>query len=145
MASIEIKKLKQTQKRYLKNFSTYQFESLIHLIFDLFDSYKHGQKEIFEIEALLEEIGYSNLKEIPNNEIETIRTLVQPKLGEWERQDDSEYLSYKLMTAIQAKSIIVIVDNKLIEDIEKPISITPNSIISFINNLKIGSITFTTL
>ncbi len=145
MTSIEISKLKLTPKSYLKNFLTYQFESLLLLIFELFESYQHGQKEIIEIEALLEEIGYSNLKEIPIYEIETIRTIVKSKLEEWERQEDSEYLSYKLMAAIQAKNIIVFVDNILIEDVEKPISITPDSIITFINKLKIGSISFKTL
>ena len=45
MTSIEIKKLKQIQKDYLKNFFKYEFDSLFQLIFELFNNYLHGQKK----------------------------------------------------------------------------------------------------
>ena len=145
MTSIEIQKLKQIQKNYLKNFLNYEFESLLQLLYELFDNHKHGHKEIFEIEALLELIDYSNLREIPKNEVEKIQNLIRSKLQKWERQADSEYLSYKLMTAIQANIIIVIIDDVIIKDSESSILILPNSVITFINNSKIDSISFTTL
>ncbi|MDX6183972.1 hypothetical protein SGQ44_17015 [Flavobacterium sp. Fl-77] len=145
MASIEIQKLSRTQKNYLKNLFNYKFESLFQLLFELFDSHKHGHKEIFEIEALLAEIGYGNLNEIPKNETEEIKKLIRSKLQEWDQKSDFENLSYKLMSQIQSKNIIVILDNKVIEHIENPIIINPNSVISFIDNSKLDSITFTTL
>lgn len=145
MTSIEVRKLSQSQKNYLKNFLNYKFESLFQLLYELFDNHKHGHKELFEIEALLEEIGYSNLKEISKSESPKIKSIIRSKLQEWERHEDSEYLSYKLMAAIQANSILVIIDDVIIDDIEKPISVMPNSVISFINNSKIDSISFTTL
>jgi hypothetical protein len=145
MTSIEIKKLKQTQKNYLKNLFNYEFGSLFQLLFELFDNHKHGHKEIFEIEALLAEIGYANLNEIPKNETEEIKKLIRSKLQEWDEKSDFENLSYKLMSQIQSRNIIVIIDNIVIEHIEKPIIINPNSVISFIDNSKLDSITFTTL
>lgn len=145
MASIEVKKLSRTQKNYLKNLFNYKFESLYQLLFELFDSHKHGHKEIFEIEALLSEIGYNNLKEIPKSEIEVMKAIVRSKLQEWGEKSDSEYFSYQLMSQIQTKNIIVILDNTVIEHFENPIIINPNSVISFINNSKLDNITFTTL
>ncbi|OXA87647.1 hypothetical protein [Flavobacterium hercynium] len=145
MTSIEIQKLSRTQKNYLKNLFNYKFESLFQLLFELFDSHKHGHKEIFEIEALLTEIGYNNLEEIPKSETEVMKTIIRSKLQEWGGKSDSEYLSYELMSQIQSKNIIVILDNIVIEHIENPIIINPNSVISFINNSKMDSITFTTL
>lgn len=145
MASIEVQKLSQTQKNYLKNLFNYKFESLFQLLFELFDSHKHGHKEIFEIEALLTEIGYNNLKEIPKSETEVMKTIIRSKLQEWGGESDYEYLSYELIIQIQSKNIIVILDNIVIEHIENPIIINPNSVISFINNSKLDSITFTTL
>lgn len=145
MTSIEIKKLKQTQKNYLKKFFKYEFGSLFQLLFELFDNHEHGHKEIFEIEALLSEIKYANLNEIPKNETEEIKKLIRSKLQEWNEKSDFENLSYKLMSQIQSRNIIVIIDNIVIEHIEKPIIINPNSVISFIDNSKLDSITFTTL
>ena len=145
MTSVEVQNLNIAQKNYLKNFLNYEFESLLQLLYELFDNHKHGHREIFEIEALLDEIGYSNLKEIPKNETEKIENLIRSKLMEWERQADSEYLSYKLMYAIQCLSILVFIDNEVIEDFENPILLKSNSVISFINKSKIDSISFTTL
>ncbi|TWI03166.1 hypothetical protein IQ05_00095 [Flavobacterium tiangeerense] len=145
MASIEVQKLSRTQKNYLKNLFNYKFESLFQLLFELFDNHEHGYKEIFEIETLLSEIGYANLNEIPKNETEEIKKLICSKLQEWDEKYDFENLSYKLMSQIQSRNIIVIIDNIIIEHIEKPIIINPNSVISFIDNSKLDSITFTTL
>jgi len=145
MASIEVSKLKQKQKGYVKSLFTYEFNSLLHLIFELFTNYTHGQKEIIEIERLLDEIGYKNLKDIPADEIETIKKYIRLQLPAWEHQEDAELLTYKLLAAIQSKNIVVIVDDKIIEDLEKPISLAPDSTITFINTFKIDSISFTTL
>lgn len=145
MTIIEIKKLKSTTKEYLKNFHNYKFESLLHLIFELFHNHKHGQKEIIEIEKLLYETGFSNLKDISKTEINKIKELIRSMLKEWERLEEPEYLSYKLMAAVQAGNVVVIVDDKVIENFESPITIDHNSVITFINNSKLNSITFSTL
>lgn len=145
MALIEVSKLRQKQKGYVKSLYTYEFNSLFDLVFELFAGYQHGQKEIIEIGVLLDEIGYSNLKDIPENDFEKVRNIVRSRLPEWEWQEDTELLTYKLMAAIQSKKIIVIVDDMIIEDLSAPISLMLTSSISFINKLKIDSISFTTL
>lgn len=144
MASISISRLKKAQKNYLKNIHHYRFGSLFQLVYELFDNHEHGHKELFGIEQLLEETGYNNLKDIPATEAARIKKLIRSKLPEWERQEDAEYLGYKLMAAMHAGMVTVIVDDKVIHDPEQPISITPESLVSFINCGKLNSITFST-
>lgn len=144
MTTINIKD-QLTTKKYLENFVAFEFTSLFHLIVELFDNYLHGQKEIIEIETLLNTTGYSNLKEIPQHQIEKTKELIRSSLQEWKRQEDTEYMTFKLLAAIVERRVIVIIDDNVIDNPEKEISITANSNISFIDNTKLNSITFTTL
>ncbi|MFB9076710.1 hypothetical protein ACFFLS_24155 [Flavobacterium procerum] len=144
MITFQIREKLKT-KPYLKNFTVYTFPSFIHLILELFEKHEHGHKQIFEIELLLEELGYSNLKEIKKSEIDSVKNLIISKLEEWELNDDSEILAYKLLAAIKNKNLTVYIDNQIIQDLEMPISITPESVIAFINNSKLNSISFKTL
>ncbi|RYU93477.1 hypothetical protein [Emticicia agri] len=132
-------------KRHLKGLWKYEFPSLIYLIFELFETYTDGRKEIFEIQLLLDEIGYRNLKDIPADEVESIRALIKEKLPEWKMFDDPEFVTYQLMAAIRNKDILVIVDDTVIDDIHQPFPIHSNSIITFFNNQLLNQITFTTL
>lgn len=145
MEFIRISTLVKRQKKYLKKDFQSDFASLYHLVFYLFDNYEHGHKEVLEIEKLLEQTGYDNLKEIPKSELERIRKIIQLNLPQWEAEEDSEYLSYKLMAAILTKRVVVILDDEVVEDTERHISIRPDAVISFINNDKLDSITFTIL
>ncbi len=145
MIKIEINKLRQRSKRYLSSLSGFDFDSLYELLYELFDNYRPDQSEICQIEALLNEIGFYNLKEIQDSKKTEIKEIINSKTTEWEREADAEYLSYKLLAAIQSKAVIVIIDEQVIENLEKPISLHSNSIISFIDNSKTDQITFTTL
>ncbi len=145
MIKIEINKLRQRSKRYLSSLSGFDFDSLYELLYELFDNYRPDQSEICQIEALLNEIGFYNLKEIQDSKKTEIKEIITSKTTEWEREADAEYLSYKLLAAIQSKAVIVIIDEQVIENLEKPISLHSNSIISFIDNSKTDQITFTTL
>lgn len=145
MIKIEINKLRQRSKRYLSSLSGFDFDSLYELLYELFDNYRPDQSEICQIEALLNQIGFYNLKEIQDSKKTEIKEIITSKTTEWEREADAEYLSYKLLAAIQSKAVIVIIDEQVIENLEKPISLHSNSIISFIDNSKTDQITFTTL
>ncbi len=145
MIKIEINKLRQRSKRYLSSLSGFDFDSLYELLYELFNNYRPDQSEICQIEALLNEIGFYNLKEIQDSKKTEIKEIITSKTTEWEREADAEYLSYKLLAAIQSKAVIVIIDEQVIENLEKPISLHSNSIISFIDNSKTDQITFTTL
>lgn len=138
-------KSKIKSKKYLKGLWKYEFPSLIYLIFELFETYTNGYKEIFEIQLLLDEIGYRNLKDIPKDEVENIRALIKQKLPEWKMFDDAEFVTYQLMAAISKKDILVIIDNNVIVDIDQPLSIDLNSTIVFFNNQLLNQIKFTTL
>ncbi len=145
MIKIEINKLRQRSKRYLSSLSGFDFDSLYELLYELFNNYRPDQSEICQIEALLNEIGFYNLKEIQDRKKTEIKEIITSKTTEWEREADAEYLSYKLLAAIQSKAVIVIIEEQVIENLEKPISLHSNSIISFIDNSKTDQITFTTL
>lgn len=138
-------KPKVKSKRHLKGLWKYEFPSLVHLIYELFATYTNGRKEIFEIQLLLDEIGYRNLKDIPSDEVDSIRVLIKEKLPEWQMFDDEEFITYQLMAAISNKDILVIIDDNIIADIHKSLPINSNSIITFFNNQRLNQITFTTL
>jgi len=144
MISLHLKTVLKS-KKYLNDFNIFEYDSLPTLIFELFTNYSHGQKEIIEIETLLSEIGYGNLKEIPKGELNSIKKLVAAKLQVWESNEEAELLTYKLLAAVQSKEIIVYLDNNIIHDLGTEIKLTHQSIIAFISNLKLNAFSFSTI
>lgn len=144
MEKIRIKPALKTA-RYLQGLNLYEFPSLLHLVFELLDTYTSGRKELEDIELLLDETGYANLRDIPEAEIESIKQLIIQKLPDWKRFADTEYIGYKLMAAIGRQEISVFADDQIIQNPELPITLSENSIIAFIHHPKISQIQFKTL
>jgi hypothetical protein len=133
------------QKNYVKGLNQYRFDSVFQLCLSLFSTYRKGTQDVEDIYQLLDDIGYSNLKDIPADEIEAIAAYVEMLLPDWNSANDPERRTFLLAAAIQRRDLLVVIDEEVVNDLGTEILIAPDSIISFIDKRKISDITFTTL
>lgn len=133
------------EKNYVKALNQYRFDSVFHLCLSLFSSYRKGTEDVEEIYQLLDDIGYANLSDIPADEVEAIAAYVEMMLPDWNRENDPDRRTYLLAAAIQRQDVLVLIDDKVVDDLDTEILLAPNSIIEFIDKRKISDITFTTL
>lgn len=136
---------KTRSKNYLENLDIWMFPSLLHLIQAFFETYTKGTTDWEHIQLLLEATGYGSLNEIPRSELAQIKETVARMQPVWEADEDAEKCTYLLLAAILKKDILVYIDDRVIENIEHKITLQPNSIVAFINRLKITQINFTTI
>jgi len=136
---------KTRSKNYLENLDIWMFPSLLHLIQAFFETYTKGTTDWEHIQLLLEATGYGSLNEIPRSELAQIKETVARMQPVWEAGEDVEIRTYLLLAAILKKDILVYIDDRVIENIEHKITLQPNSIVAFINRLKITQINFTTI
>ena len=136
---------KTRSKNYLENLDIWMFPSLLHLIQAFFETYTKGTTDWEHIQLLLEATGYGSLNEIPRSELAQVKETVERMQPVWEADEDAEKCTYLLLAAILKKDILVYIDDRVIENIEHKITLQPNSIVAFINRLKITQINFTTI
>ena len=132
-------------KNYLENLGIWVFPSLLHLIQAFFETYTKGTTDWEHIQLLLEATGYGSLNEIPRSELAQVKETVARMQPVWEADEDAEKCTYLLLAAILKKDILVYIDDRVIENIEHKITLQPDSIVAFINRLKITQINFTTI
>lgn len=132
-------------KNYVKHLHGYRFASLLELVLSLFLLHKRGTRDLDDINILLEDLRYDNLKQIPDPEKEAIRHYVDQMMPEWKRDQDEEKQTYLLLASFLRREIVVFIDNTIIENIDNEIVLTDESIITFVDHSKISRITFTTL
>ncbi len=132
-------------KNYLENLGIWVFPSLLHLIQAFFETYTKGTTDWEHIQLLLEATGYGSLNEIPRSELAQVTETVARMQPVWEADEDAEKCTYLLLAAILKKDILVYIDDRVIENIEHKITLQPDSIVAFINRLKITQINFTTI
>lgn len=142
MEKVKLKN-KIVAKRYIDSLYRYTFKDLLHFIQAIFESYEKGTAEIENIYLLLNELGYENLSQI--KDIESVRDLITQKKEEWALLEDSEFLSYCLLDAFQRRLLTIIVDENVIKDCNSRITLTDDSIITFIKINQIDNLTFTTI
>jgi|GEM_PF-3290764 hypothetical protein len=118
---------------YLKNIPSYQFPTPFHLVLSLFSTYEKGNKDMEDIQVLLDYLGYKNLNEISPEMLSDIEEIIKINQHEWEKLSDLELCTYTLLHEIKKKNILMMIDNKIIEDLSDKITLTPNSTISFID------------
>lgn len=137
-----VTKIKASEKviGYLKNIPSYQFPTPFHLILSLFSTYEKGNKDIEDIQILLDYLGYNNLKEISSEMLTEIEKIIRINQYEWEKLSDPERCTYLLLHEIKQKNILMVIDNKIIEDLTDKIKINPNTIISFVDFKYINAI-----
>ena len=136
---------KKRIKGYVESINGYRFESLTELIFALFSTYKKGTEDWEEIQILLANFGYNNLNGIKESEIPIIRKWLKENKNQFELEKDIEYLTYKLLTAIVKKDILVYIDKYIIENVNENITVSGTSTISFIDTTRLNQLTFTTI
>ncbi len=132
-------------KNYLENLGIWVFPSLLHLIQAFFETYTKGTTDWEHIQLLLAATGYGSLNEIPRSELAQVKETVARMQPVWEADEDAEKCTYLLLAAILKKDILVYIDDRVIEKIEHKITLQPDSIVAFINRLKITQINFTTI
>ena len=125
--------------------STDYFESLLPLLIELYQHQPHGQIDLFEIDDLLDELGYSNLKLIPESDIEKAQYIIRSNEEERQLKRDPEQLAYRLMAAILTEKVVVILNNQVVDNPETSIQLLPDSTLSIIHKAKLDSITFHSL
>lgn len=136
---------KLSAKSYMNALDTFTFPSLFHLVFELFGYYRKGTEDWENIRMLLDAIDYKNLKDIPRSELGNVKNFVAQMSPEWVKEQDTERCTYLLLAGVVHRQIIVFIDGKIIDDIDKEIKLRNSSVISFLDNSVISQISFTTL
>ncbi|MRJ08449.1 hypothetical protein EDL98_03770 [Ornithobacterium rhinotracheale] len=143
MLDIELNKV-TFQKKYLQGVNCYEFNSLLDLIFELFQANKIEETETSDIiYEYIKSIGYDNISNIPKDELKIIESYY------WDLKKinkiDYEKVFYSFLAQILNGNVLVLIDKKIIKTINNPISINSNSIISFLLKPKFENIKFKTL
>ena len=132
------------KKKYLKGILQYEFDSLILLIFALFDNNEIENPKTDEtIYEYITSCSFQKISEIPKKELEIIESYY------WELKKvnkiDVEVQTYLLMASILQGETLVVIDTKLINEFDTSIQLNHNSTISLILKSKFEGITFKTL
>ncbi len=144
---IKIKLQSNTKtKSYLVRFNNFEFDSILHFIFELFTNNKIENKNIDSavIQKILN-LGYDDVSEIPNKIKNELQKTYHNLIEKHNKNFDEEKQMYLLMDKIVKEEIIVTIDNLLLEDIWCPITINNNSVVSFIDSTKLKNIDFKTI
>lgn len=136
----------QEVKTYLKNFHTFKFDSLLHLVFELFYN-----NTILDTET--DDILYEHITSLGYEKINQISPETKKILEKWYYELSDAYLenfdvekqSYLLLAKIVDNTILVTIDSTLISNYQVAISIKKDSVITFTNLDKINTINFTTI
>lgn len=132
------------QKKYLKGIFQYEFDSLVLLIFELFNNNKIEDSETDNsIYQFIKSCSYNKFSEIPKKELELIESYYW-KLKK-RNEIDKEKSAYLLMSSILKGETLTIIDSELITDFKSPIQLNYNSTISLILKSKFENIKFKTL
>lgn len=134
------------EKNYLINTSEYEYESLLSLVFELFSSHHFEDREAeLYLYQMLKDTGYPSIEAIPIQQLNSIVNYFLKHRDTYKVDYDEERLTYLLLAAIKEKQILTIIDKKLIEDIQKPLSLKKDSSITFFKMNKLNSIKFKSL
>ena len=123
-----------------------RYDSLLDLIFELFSS-----KQLFSREAelylyqYLEEAGLRDISDLSQEEAKSIQHYLFAQKDSFGLEKDAERLTYLLLAAIQRKSILVILDEDVIDQFDQGLTLKKDSVLEFIRVEKIDNISFKTL
>jgi len=143
MIQILIKKDTFT-KNYLKGINQYEFDSLLDLVALLYQN--NSIEDTNSDQTLLDYLNYCSYKsidEIPKDELSIIESYYW-KLKKLNSIDKEKY-SYLLMASILKSEILIIIDSKLILDVNLKVSLNQNSLISLVHSNEINNYEFKTL
>lgn len=144
---MEIKLKKElVAKSYLKNFTFFEFDNLLDLLFELFSNNELINKGIEDtIYNKIIDLGYENIYQIPPEVKKKLEKRFYQLLNRFERNFDLEKHTYLFMAKVVEGAILVTINDELIETFTNPIRLKIDSVISFTEIKKIDNITFTTL
>ncbi len=137
---------KNKTKSYLRHFLFYDFDNLMHLLFELFSYNELENKYIDNI--IYDEIislGYKHVRDIAPEVKKQLEKQYFQLLHQYDKDFDEEKYTYLLMAKIVSGDIIMTIDDKLIEDYKVPIHLNEDSVISFIDKDKLNNYNFSTL
>lgn len=133
-------------KSYLVRFNQFEFDSLLHFIFELFINNKIEDENINAIivQKILK-LGYNDTSEIPEKTKSRLEKTYYNLLEKHNKSFDEEKQTYLLMEKIVKSNILVTIDNTLVENSWNSIIIGKNSVVSFISTTKLNDIHFKTI
>lgn len=136
----------QDSKQYIRHLPFYEYTSLLELIWALFENYDSGTKNwLQEAFKFLEAYGVKDVSDIKDYEINHLIRILKSDRATYSLIYDAEKLTYLLLSKVASEEIQVIIDNKIIETINKPIHLTPTSTITFLDINHISLINFNTI
>ena len=130
-------------KDYLVNSSSYNYDSALDFILELFSTYKFVDREVeLYLYELLKDSGYTSIEQIPLQQLNVILNHFLENRDQYKVNYDEERLSYLLLAAIQAEKILFTIDDQRITNLKAPIHLQEDSTINFFKLDKLDSIQF---
>ena len=133
-------------KSYLKNFTFFEFDNLVHFLFEFFSVNTISNKDIEDtIYKRILNLGYDNVNQIPSKIKLKLETKYTNRLNQSQIDFDIEKHTYLFIAKVISKDVLITIDNTLIKNLESKIHLKPDSTISFTEVPKMDNIQFTTL
>lgn len=138
--------IKQTTKQYIRSLPTLYFNSLLELIWALFENYQPRTKNwIKEAFLFLKAYGVEDFSDIKDYEIHHLIQVLRSDKKTYALIFDSEKLTYILLAGIVSGHIQVLIDNTSIDTINQPITLLATSTITFLDLNDISLLQFNTI
>ncbi len=145
MIEIEFKTDKKS-KSYLKHFSTLHFSTTVDFILALFFTNEiKPTKQDDVVFSLIKTLGYNHIQEIPTSILKDLEKIYFDTLKEEELSLDNEKLAYLLLHKLKSGTMILMIDDKILDNLEEQVQLSSNSVISFFDQSNIQDISFKTL
>ncbi len=131
---------------YFHSVTRTEYASLLDLILELFYEYTFADRsEELYLYQLLSDLGYRSIDDIPIPELALIVEYFEANRDSFKSKMDEEKMTYLLLAAIQKEEVIVLLDNKIIEDLKSPLKLNQDSTLVFFKQEKLNRITFKTI
>ncbi|MFA8435155.1 MAG: hypothetical protein ACEPOZ_11615 [Marinifilaceae bacterium] len=145
MIEIQIKTSDRTQS-YLKHFSRFNFDTMVDFILELFVRNEiEPTRQDDETFSLIKTIGYERIQDIPDDILKDIESVYNDILKEEKLKFDNDKLAYVLLDNLKKGILILMIDNKVVNNLNEQIIIKPDSVITFFDTSVGQDISFKTL
>ncbi|PHN01917.1 hypothetical protein [Flavilitoribacter nigricans] len=138
------------EKAYLAGISRFHFTSFLDLVWEIFEV---QLPEIFNREVLWE-ILLEDMREQqldipggmrPSEFRELFNYYLSTYSPDLRRDFDPEKFTYLLLACVHNGRIIPVLDERVVDDLRAPLTLSEDSVLSFVDRKKINTITFSIL
>lgn len=130
-------------KDYLIHTSSYHYDNVMNLIFELFSKHIFTNREVeLYLYQLLKDTGYGSIEAIPMDQLDVIVSYFIKHRDAYKVNYDEERLTYLLLAALKSGTILLSIDTKLVTELMDPITLNADSVITFFKTNKLEAIKF---